>query len=319
MNAVVVESRPVTAATTKGWLHNYIWLVKRELWEHRSLYIALLVVSGVMLLGMVVGLIKLGQVQIGGMDITREGAQGDVPRALRFFVYLMFSIPFALVAAIVTVNYSLDALYAERRDRSVLFWKSLPLSDSETVVAKLGVAALVVPLITLAISVATQLVVFATMSIVLAMRGQPFMMLWTEVPIVENLLLMLYVVIVHALWYLPIWAWCLLVSAWARRAPFLWAIVPIGALRLLEYLMLGTNYIGELLRVRASGGLELATAISQDIMKSREAIATQAEVHFGDLLTPGVFLSSPQLWGGLVVTAGLVAATVWVRRYREAN
>lgn len=310
MNAVVSESKSKAAI----WMQNFRWLIKRELWEHRALYIAPLVISGVVILAMLYALLFAGQGQIGHIRI-HDGEEG-IPSGPNMFIYLMFTAPFAFVAAIVTVFYALDALYADRRDRSFLFWKSLPISDLETVAAKLTIASLLGLVIAVVISLATQFVVYLTMSIWMAAHGHSFLRIWSEIPLIDNLLVLIYAIVVHALWFLPIWAWCLLASAWARRAPFLWATAPIGALWLFEYLSLGTNHIGQLLLTRLVGAFPLVTAIPNGVFEEL-AQGQGTALHISDVLTPGTFFASPQLWGGLVVTAVLVAATVWVRRHRE--
>jgi ABC-2 type transport system permease protein len=308
MNAVATESKPAVT-----WMNNFAWLVKRELWEHRALYIAPLVFSGVIVVSALYAMLVAGHGQFGHISI---GGDEHMPSGPRLFILLLFTAPFAFVAAVVTVFYALDALYADRRDRSFLFWKSLPVSDMETVVAKLTVATLVAPIIAVVISLATQLVVLVAFSIWMAANGHSFLRLWTEIPVLENLLVLIYAIVVLALWYLPIWAWCLLASAWARRAPFLWATAPIGAAWLLEYQSLGTNHIGHFLLTRLAGAIPLATSVP--MAKFNEHAQTQGSVlHVTDVLAPGALFSSPQLWGGLFVAAGLIAATVWVRRYRE--
>ena len=62
-----------------------------------------------------------------------------------------------LTAFLVGVFYCLDALHGERRDRSILFWKSLPVSDLTTVLAKASVPCRVLPPRAFALALATQL------------------------------------------------------------------------------------------------------------------------------------------------------------------
>src|SRR5206468_10746510 len=59
-------------------------------------------------------------------------------------------------ALIVGIFYCLDALYGERRDRSILFWKSLPVSDVMAVLSKLAIPIVILPLLSFAVTVATQ-------------------------------------------------------------------------------------------------------------------------------------------------------------------
>jgi ABC-2 type transport system permease protein len=131
-----------------------------------------------------------------------------------------------------------------------------------------------------------------------------------------NLAVLLYAIIVQALWFLPIWAWCLLASAWARRAPFLWATAPIGAACLLEYQSVGTSHFAQWLLSRLVGAIPLAISFKKaGIEKMDQGQSTALGI--ADVLSPGTFFSSPQLWIGLAIAAALIAATIWLRRYRE--
>jgi ABC-2 type transport system permease protein len=320
VNAVVNS----TPANSPHWAQNYLWLIKRELWEHRSRFlITPLVVAAVILLSVFYGLIKLhgGTFHIDdeGVKLSNLDSPNGMmsPTGVNFAVYLLFSMPFLIVMFFVVSYYALDALYADRRDRSILFWKSLPLSDVETVVSKLAVATLIAPAIALVISIATQLIAFGAISVALAAHGHDFTRLWAAAPVFQNIVVVFYALIVMALWYLPIWAWCLLASAWARRAVFLWATVPIAALWFLEYETLGTGYVREFLRTRLFGMIPHAVNVSPEMLERGRWHPINPVVHLSDFLTPGAFLSNPDLWIGVAIAGLLVAATVWVRRYRE--
>ena len=139
-----------------------------------------------------------------------------------------------LVAFMVTVSYCLDALYSERRDRSILFWKSLPVSDVTTVVSKALVPLVVTPVLTVAIVVTLQVLILLPASVVLAVNGLDAAMLWTETPILHLWAVLLYSVAALTLWYAPLYGWLLLCSAWAKRAPFMWAVLPPLAIIIVE-------------------------------------------------------------------------------------
>src|SRR5687767_1354773 len=117
----------------KSWCRNYPWLVKRELWEHRALYLAPAILAALIVLLTLIEMIGIGSVTVGDMNLSEPDQ--TVRGGFRFIAYAGLAAPFAIIAAIVTFYYSLDALYADRRDRSVLFWKSLPVSDLETVLS----------------------------------------------------------------------------------------------------------------------------------------------------------------------------------------
>lgn len=309
MNAVATPN-----VRSVSWSGNFAWLVKRELWEHRALYIAPIVVAGVILLGLITALTQAGIIHIGGLQFDSPSER--IPDGARLVIFSVFTIPFAIVTGIVALYYSLDALYADRRDRSVLFWKSLPLSDWETVLSKLFVASVVAPLIAAVVAVATLLVVLLGLSIYLAANGGSFGYLWSQIPFAQNLALLIYLLAINALWFVPGSAWCLLASAWARRSPFLWAVAPVAAAAYLEYQVFGTRELLELLS--ANRGVELALSAAK-IESAVDAANMHQPMSILDVMTPSVFFSSMEVWGGLAVAAGLIAATVWVRRYREAT
>ena len=156
---------------------------------------------------------------------------------------------------IVAVFYCLDALHGERRDRSILFWKSLPVSDLTTVLSKASIPLVVLPLLTFAITVVTQLVMLMLSTVVLLGSRQGLATLWTQLPFFQMSLMLLYhLVAVHSLWYAPIYCWLLLVSAWARRAPFLWAALPLLAIGIVEKIAFNSSHFAAMLGNRMDGG-----------------------------------------------------------------
>jgi ABC-2 type transport system permease protein len=211
-----------------------------------------------------------------------------------------------LVAAAFVIGafYCLDALHGERRDRSILFWKSLPVSDLTTVLSKASIPLVILPLITFAIVIATQLIMLLLSSAAMLVSG---LSATTPAPsLLQQPLILLYSLVVIALWHAPIYGWLLLVSSWARRAVFLWAVLPVIAVSILERIAFSTSYFPKMIGHRLVGFRSEAFAgNTHDVIDS----VTQ--------LTPGNFLSAPGLWIGLAVTAAFLAAAVRMRRYRE--
>ena len=128
-------------------MNRFIWLVRRELWEHKAIWVAPMIVLACLLLAVITGNVHLGP--IGAMDASTPF--GNMPQEtqvkLLMIAYAGLALVVYMVMGIVAFFYALDSLYADRRDRSVLFWKSLPLSDAETVLSKFTVAAVVIPLV----------------------------------------------------------------------------------------------------------------------------------------------------------------------------
>jgi len=278
------------------------WSVRRELWGNRWIYIAPLGVAAVFLFGFLISAVHLpakmrALSSLGPME-QREAiaAPYDIVAGLMMFTLM-----------IIGAFYCLEALQSERRDRSILFWKSLPVSDLTTVLSKASVPFVILPLLTFAITVATQFIMLLVSSAILLGSGQSVATLWTQLSFIQMSMLLLYhLITVHTLWPAPVYGWLLLVSAWARRAAFLWAALPVLAIAGLEKHVFHTSHFVALLGFLLTGsGTEAVTAPNSFPMDPM--------TH----LTPGRFLSTPGLWIGLAVTAAFLAAAVRLRRYRE--
>jgi ABC-2 type transport system permease protein len=276
------------------------WSLRRELWESRSIYIAPLAVAGLILFGFLISTIHLPSKMRTALALDPMQQHELLTQPYSFAALLIMATTF-----VVAVFYCLDALHGERRDRSILFWKSLPVSDLTTVLSKASIPRVVLPLLTFAITVVTQWIMLLMSSAVLLGSGLSVATLWTQLSFSQMSLMLLYhLVTVHALWYAPIFGWLLLVSAWARRAAFLWAGLPVLAVALVEKIAFNTSHFAIMLGNRMGGGAEAVTAPG--------SVPMDPMTH----LTPGHFLSSPGLWIGLALTAAFLAAAVRLRRYQ---
>jgi ABC-2 type transport system permease protein len=276
------------------------WLVRRELWENRSIYVAPMAVSALALFGFLLGTIHLRDKMTAALalDPTQQ-------RELIAQPYVFAALIIMFTTTVVGVFYCLDALQGERRDRSILFWKSLPVSDLGTVLSKASIPLVVLPLITFATTVVTHFIMLLMSSVVLMGSELSVATLWTRVSLFQMSMMLLYhLVTVHALWYAPIYGWLLLVSGWARRAAFLWAGLPLLAVGIVEKIAFNTSHFAALMGRRLDGVSEAVTDPGRFLMDSMTGV------------TPGDFLSSPGLWIGLALTAIFLAAAVRMRRDR---
>jgi ABC-2 type transport system permease protein len=277
------------------------WAVRRELWENRFTYIAPLAVAGVAFFGFLLTLIHLPQ-KMRATSTLDWMHQHDIIQQPYDSAATLLMGTFLLVM----LFYCIETLQRERRDRSILFWKSLPVSDVMTVGTKAGTAFLVLPLITIAITVATQFIMLLVSSVVLAGSGLSVASYWAQVSFVQmSLLLGYHIITVHVLWSAPVYGWLLFVSAWARRAAFLWAVLPPLAIGVLEKLLFGTTHFAAFLEGFLMGGPEGLYAAN--------SMPMDPGVH----ITPGRFITTPGLWIGFAVTAAFLALAVRLRRYRE--
>jgi ABC-2 type transport system permease protein len=283
------------------------WSVRRELWENRSLYVAPLAVAAVYLFGFLISLIGLphSMRELPALDLAHQRVELAMP-------YSHAAILLTLTAFLVGVFYSLDALHGERRDRSILFWKSLPVSDLTTVLSKASIPLVVLPLFLFALTVIVQLIMLLLSTTALLVSGVGAVTLWTHLPLFQMEWVLLYGLTVIALWHAPIYAWLLLVSGWARRATFLWALLPPLAIGVFEKIAFHTSYFGSLLQDRLFG-------FAPGAFDLKDKAGVPVDPHFIPLsqLAPQRFLSSPGLWVGLIIAAALLAAAVRLRRYRE--
>jgi len=276
----------------------FYWSVWREVWENKSIYIAPLIVAGVILFGMLVSARHLPDLRRKALllEATRQRAAIELP-------YDIVAMMIIITAFIVGVFYCLDALHGERRDRSILFWKSLPVSDLTIVLSKATIPLVVLPVIVLAIVIVTQFTMLLLSSAFLVTSGLAATT-WANFNLVQQSLILLYSLIAIALWHAPIYGWALLVSGVARRATFLWAVLPLLAIGFFEKITFNTSYFGSMLKDRLLGFA---------------APAFNFQPHHGvalESLTPGRYLSTPGLWIGLIFAAAFFAAAVRLRRYR---
>jgi ABC-2 type transport system permease protein len=268
-------------------MSQWVTLARREFWEHRSLWLAPLIAAGVLLVLSVFGAIAANRHHFGV-----PGAGGAVdpdvamnPKAVIALISLAMQI--FLVAAIAAVAYLLDCLYAERKDRSILFWKSLPVSDAKSVLVKFGVAMLVVPMAVFVVAAVTFLLVHGVVNVlapdfVSAVGGMPA----ARIP--GALAALFSRVFVTLLWYAPVATWLMLASVLARRSP--WLIVSLVPL-----------------------GLVMAEGV---LFQTRHVLTFLAH-RLTPVIDPLAALQGPALWLGLVAAAGMLYIVIRLRRYRD--
>lgn len=278
----------------------FYWSLRRELWENRSLYLAPLAASAVFLAGFLVNIIKL-RIHVNGSSWGYNLGHAAQPLAAPFeFAGLLIM----GVAFIVGIFYSVDALYGERRDRSILFWKSLPVSDVTVVLSKVSVPLVVIPLLSFAVLVVTQLIMLLLASVVMLGSGVSIASIWTGSSFLHvSLTLFYHLVTVHGFWYAPFYGWLLMVSAWSRRAPFLWAFLPPFVICAVEKMAFDTSHFANLLLHRLAGP-ELSTAPPATLMDAMTQI------------TLAQFILLPGLWIGMALAAVFLYVAIRVRRYR---
>jgi ABC-2 type transport system permease protein len=308
------RAAPLAAGSVAGTL---VTLVRREFWEHRYLWIAPVAVEGVLIvLGAIVG---HGHVHLSD-DMDFSGWPDLAAQRVAAFTILqwMLSVPACLVLIGVVSWYALDCLYAERKDRSILFWKSLPVSDGLTVLSKALVAMVAEPLVLFVVALIGFLVFAAMLSVRIAAGGVPAVFSWDLLEWFRTELVMLVMLTIAVLWYAPIVAAMMLLSVWARPNPFLWALLAPILAPIVERIALGTHYLSSFLNYRAFG---IWGTLAHGPTHGYLDIITRHGLHpIGTLLDEfniGAALTDVDLWLGVVASVAMLYAAVRIRRYRD--
>ncbi|MCE3002986.1 MAG: hypothetical protein LW860_09855 [Xanthomonadaceae bacterium] len=322
-------------------MNRYVTLLKREYWEHRGGFLWAPVWAVVALLAM----------SLIGMGVTSWHANRTFDGEIRIGVPLQkllseipphemaklglgyeaglggFWLVMQIVLFFVLFFYLLGALYDDRRDRSILFWKSLPVSDTETVLSKVAVAAIGAPLLAWAATVVLHLLFLGMLGVFVFAHGlSPMELVWGPAEPLALAAKMLALVPVNALWALPAIGWLLLVSAFARSKPFLWAValpvalaVAINTFELLEALRIPDTWFWQHVVGRILTSLVPLSWFANAFIERAE----QADMNgpgpemLVDWSVIGGVLASPELWIGVVAGTAMIAASIHFRRRRE--
>jgi ABC-2 type transport system permease protein len=321
-------------------MNTMLMLVRREFWEHRSLWIAPLVWAGILVLlsfwlfFVIIprhapeGMLQHTNVeQMQGLsdaerqhvkDAIAEAKQENAPKAVISFSFLGIAQIISFFTFIVVFFYLIDCLFTERRDRSILFWKSLPVSDAQVVLSKLAVALVVVPLGVVLLAAVTQALLLALFWLKFSGTVLSQVLLdWTMVSWLKAFVAELAILLCGALWLAPVAAYFLLLSVWARKLVFLWAIVPLIAVPALEKMFFDSTHALQFIGRRFGGFIE---NMHLDPSSFNVGTSTSPGPRIDEILShihvSGVLLSA-EAWAGLVAAAALVYITIRVRRYRD--
>ncbi len=318
-------------------LRTFVWLLRREYWESRRGFLwaqfwaaaSILIIT---VLGIIAGEVmkaRMGaQVDVNlGVSLTqilRDATTHDADQLVKALdaTMLLFGIIAAVVLFFVVFFYLLGALYDDRKDRSVLFWKSLPLSDTGTVLSKVAAGIVIAPLIATGIVLAGYLGAQVIVSLWLLIHAVNPLPLWMQAEPYGMWLRLLVMVPINALWALPTVGWLLFWSAAVRSKPFLWAIiVPIIAGVLNFWIgLLGLPHIRhEFFWGDIVGRLLLSVIPASWIEPDAQGLRFRSPHDLAAIDWPsmGHALTMPQMWIGVAVGAALIAAAIWFRRWRD--
>jgi ABC-2 type transport system permease protein len=292
-------SEPITVRKVRP----FFWSLRRELWENPAIWMAPLAIEGVVLLAQ-----AFATLHHPG-EMTRAAAAGSAKAAQSLNMpYAAAAGAVFVISFVVSLFYCASALHGERRDRSILFWKSLPVSDTTTVLSKAAIPLVVQPMIVLAVAIVTQLLMAGWTTVVLLATGTDPSLYWRFLHLPLIWVMLPYGLVVNALWLAPLFAWFLLVSAWAKRMAFVWAVAPWLAAALFEFLAFRSRHVWNLIGSRIFDGYGLAYTVGG---QGKAPISKLADVD------PMVVVGSPGLWAGLAFAAAFLTACVWLRRRHD--
>lgn len=303
---------------------NQAALIRRELWEHRAIFVTPIVIGlllslAVLMTGGLASMVPDDMVAKG--IVAASNAASDLHRSA--IVNGLLFVPSTIIfvgMSILVIFYSLDSLYTERKDKSILFWRSLPVTDAETVLSKALTAAIVIPLVSFAVIVATQLVSLVLMSLWIVFQGGDAVhLIWQPVKLFNVWATTIAGILALSLWLSPFLGWFLFVSAFAKRMPLLLAALPIIVIPMIEArINMGHLFFNAFFRRTIEPGLINEEHVENlklgmDLTLSAEVVDPWAALDLAG------FFSNPSLWTGLVVCGLFVTGAIYMRRYRDES
>jgi ABC-2 type transport system permease protein len=306
-------------------MNSFKALVKREYWENKgSIFVTPAVIAAVL-----AGIIILVAIT-GDTFVQKHHSEFSVwekfPQAVEEFnnideetrtqaVQVGLYTPrilFGFVMFIIALFYCLGSLYDERKDKSILFWKSLPVSDTATVLSKFATVCLMIPIVYCAVVAAFQLFLLVFATILAWFGGSLGVAIWTSSNLFGVLFNSLFSFVVATLWLAPLWAWFMFASAWAKKVAFLWGTLPIFMMAIAEvWIFRSSNFI-EMVAERVGRGFMTMNSDMQ-LLVGRDMFDEHHVARWYEVLGQSDF------WIGLIVAAGFLAGAIYTRRYRDES
>ncbi|MFC3053381.1 hypothetical protein [Kordiimonas pumila] len=303
-------------------------LIKREILESKNSFVLTpLILAGIAITLVSLTLLGFGNMQfIDGMQengvqtfsdliVQMQKHRPDDWREAMMVGYWVVTMPVWAVMPFVIFFGLLGSLYEERRDRSILFWKSMPVPDWQEVLVKLAVPLLVVPLIFLMIAILAQIIIATLFTVVLAVQGGDIGAVWPFGLMLKVWFSSVGANLLFALWGLPLTAWVLFVSSFAARMPFMWAVLPPALIVIVEGMFSNTAMFGKWLAIHAGAWLGETIdqyAGHQMINGPREVLIKLTGGPFFEMLAQSMI--NVQFWFGLIIAAGFVYGAVYMRK-----
>jgi ABC-2 type transport system permease protein len=322
------------------------WLLRREFWEHKGAIFWAPIVAAALLFCLVNGTVLYGAAQgelkseiavklapHGQQSTTIHTGFDNLPIEAKTNMaemaangYVAFAAPLLAMLSIVSFFYCLGALHDERRDRSILFWKSLPVSDAQTVLSKVLIAGVVAPLITIGVGLMLSVLTVLVVGSVAAFEGVNLIgMVLSNSAFYLTPLQVLGMLPVYLVWALPTIGWLLLVSSWAKSKVFLWAVgtplLTVGTIKWVTYMLgfgINMDWVGENIIARALLGLAPGNWLPlAHVDKADLASAAGGDVMSHVFTASWMSLGTPQALIGAAVGAAMIYGAIRIRRWKD--
>lgn len=314
-------------------VNTYKALIKREFWEHRGAFIKAPIIMGIVFI-----VISIGAYITAVVLTNKSGANGLVnqlinesdklsPEKLSMIwngQMMGMSSIFLMVLYFVLFFFLLGSLFDDRKDQSILFWKSLPISDSTTVLSKIITAMFFVPMVFVVVFLAVMLILMLIFTLILLIHGlNPIQLIWSPASLYTGGKVMFIGTITQMLWALPIYGWLIFSSSISKRRPFLFSIfvpttvafswywINVLTFKFNNFSMFKKplNYAGHAMLPYSSGS---ATSSSFRFSPNESTIEVIINNMFSSLL-------SLEILYGAIFCSIMVALAIWLRRYRNTT
>lgn len=293
-------------------IDQYLAPFKREVWEHQTSFVGVFAaLGGLLIILLLFVAINGGDGSTISVNISFDDEKTDEPFSLNHLIDTKLNIlivsllhAFVLISTIVTVYYQLGSLYDDRKDRSILFWKSLPISETQTVITKFLTGVYIIPIFALVIGVITSFILSMIFSVWLPMMSDyGFIEIWGKFSFISGVFLSFVFIVVTGIWISPFCAWLLFASAASKRSPLMLATLPPILIVAAEKMFVGKSYLLMLLDMYRP---DMQALEEYDNNMSMDTISALIDS----------FIMGPQIFVGLAVTGLLLAASVWLRNNR---
>jgi ABC-2 type transport system permease protein len=342
MNTSIQEPATMQPRTAKthafGFGSKFKLLLRREFWENKGGFLWAPIITGIIasvfaLIGLIIATIFIQRAKSDGDFDTHfkpDPVDGFKTLGLLSDGILSNGIALSMLVMIFVVFfYALGSLYDERRDRSVLFWKSLPISDVEVVLSKVTWALVLAPVMALVIGIFIGLAMWIIAAVGMALNGFPGMSaFFTESHAFRTVGQIFSILPVYIMWSVPTIGWLMLCSAWSRRFPFLWAVlVPLLGCAMLSMTggifsaITGAEFphgeIWYVVAMRGLGslipGLWYASAVDAErVLQGTEGVSPQL-----DFSSSWAAFGTLDMWLGVAIGTAMIFLAIRIRRWRD--